>query len=325
MSKTDNEWRPKTVGEYRELAQCIASTFIIPQHLKEGTIEYWLTVTPFHIEQALYHLEFLIHTIRDKDLNILHGGSVTHRGNEQVCYYVQELFLLAWMALDANTGNAWIGGMFEDYDDLYNNHWPKNPQATAFTEAGLSAMEATFAFFDMFHHTVPYIRDISNSSVVEPKPCKAVQAMKEAVKLVLNRILPENEWPTSKIEREIKTLIVQINHELKQYQASTAPEPESLQSPVLSNLTLTQRRVLDAFIEAIQSLGIKPGLRGAIKAAHKWLCEKYPNDYWQDKTNYNLFAKHLRAAKKTDIQSSKDSLDFKDQSLMSHNITNNTD
>ena len=246
MSKTDNEWRPKTVGEYRELAQCIASTtfiipqhlkegtivsilrtFIIPQHLKEGTIEYWLTVTPFHIEQALYHLEFLIHTIRDKDLNILHGGSVTHRGNEQVCYYVQELFLLAWMALDANTGNAWIGGMFEDYDDLYNNHWPKNPQATAFTEAGLSAMEATFAFFDMFHHTVPYIRDISNSSVVEPKPCKAVQAMKEAVKLVLNRILPENEWPTSKIEREIKTLIVQINHELKQYQASTAPEPEN--------------------------------------------------------------------------------------------------
>lgn len=92
---------------------------------------------------------------------------------------------------------------------------------------------------------------------------------------------------------------------------------------VIDNLTPAERRVTSAFKEAIKKLGLNPTKKGAIRAAHDWLTEKYPDDYTKEygdkRMLYDTFQKHLsRAHNKQKTSQPDQQISYEDSVQMSH-------
>lgn len=224
-------WLPRTVTEYKELAD----TIIL--QIDRGTSE--ITRLREYAKIAFDNAVCLVQWSRRPHNQREFSGPVMIEDGFPLIYVARHGWIhhciLLWAALatldEEYPWHLWCEadtplGPYADFD------WPQNPRSTAFNEAGLSALQAMVSFTNLVHDcsfkTFTYVageyKDLSfDKAVVEPEVCEQVQRWREALAESLSKAVPERDWSDGAVKREHQSLLCQLEAEYQEAKKRQKP------------------------------------------------------------------------------------------------------
>lgn len=222
------------MGEYKKSACSIADAEATAFGRNDIDLCYKYTVT------ALDAAVWIVRACRGSCQLTQHSAMI-HVDGEPVLYRVEQAFILFCCELIEYVERACtVSKLGSEYDSLsLYDIWPTEYKATAFMAAGWSAIEATINFLCVLqdacmwtlpHSSVAFVglsdelastlvahyKSAMNTLVVEPKPDKDIVEWKTRIIDKVNVLLPVEDWPEWKINREASSLLNQISAEFGQ-------------------------------------------------------------------------------------------------------------
>ncbi|MFC1634555.1 hypothetical protein ACFL5Z_06895 [Planctomycetota bacterium] len=288
-------WLPRTVAEYRELAETIIKCVQIEKDPPKKSIQFYDVPKKSRLfecaKRAFANAVWLVRWSRHSGTSSELEGTVLladgHTVTYEICHsWIHRCCLLWAVSSELGRQYSWPSWYKEDtyHYPYYENDWPQSISSNAFDEFGNSTLHAMLSFaqrvydfsFHIFMDTMSDNRDLEfEKAVVEPETCDQVRSWSEELTETLLKVMPYDEWPDKKVEEEEERLLCELEAEYQKAKRLPPIEPEIIEIDL--NLFYKNPRNL------LKELIVTPsGVRGTSQNAKNLrdvLRNKYDDEY----------------------------------------------